>query len=283
MEKNSNTFAMKVGFFLPSYNNLEELKLAINSINSIDAPIVVGVDGSTDGTKEWLQYNQIQFFEHPEGRNLGRAATRNLALQLDWDWVIFMDSDLEFCGKIDSFLINPSTVEINVGTINYKQKDSNKWIHYCSGRGAHKFADGVISYGSFTTGICGIPMNIFRQLNGFDGQFTTYGGEDLEFALRAKNHHIPIIKTSSLMANSNDNKSLEMALNQMERFGETGIKIIQKKHPEIDPYQLKKKITTKFEWLARLIIPLIPIAFQSKMIHYLVYCAVKKGYYSKRT
>ena len=283
MEKNSNTFTMKVGFFLPTYNNLDELKLAINSIKSIDVPVVVGVDGSTDGTKEWLEFNQIQFLEHSSGKNRGRAATRNLALQLDWDWVVFMDSDMEFTGTIDPLIHNPSNVEIFVGIINYTKKDSNNWIHYCSGRGAHKFDDGIIPYGSFTTGICGIPMTLFRHLNGFDEQFTTYGGEDLEFAVRAKNHHAPFIKTSSLQVNSNDNKSLKMALNQLEQFGETGLKIIQKKHPEIDPYQLKKKITTKFEGLAQIITPLLPKTIQTKIIHYLVYCAVKKGYYSKRT
>ena len=282
MEKHSTTFTMKVGFFLPTYNNLEELKLAINSVNSFGVPFVVGVDGSTDGTKEWLKSNQIQFFEHPGGKNRGRAATRNLALQLDWDWVVFMDSDMEFTGTIEPLIQNPSNVEVYVGRILYSRKN-NPWINYCSKRGVHKYTNGTIPYRAFSTGICAVPMALFKHLNGFDEQFTTYGGEDLEFAIRIKNNHSPFFNSSFLKTTSQDNKSLEEALVELKKFGETGLRIIQKKHPDIDPYQLKKKITTKFEWLAHLITSILPIAFQTKFIHYLVYCAVKKGYYSKST
>ena len=282
MEKHSTTFTMKVGFFLPTYNNLEELKLAINSINPFEVPIVVGIDGSTDGTKEWLKSNQIQFFEHPGGGNRGRAATRNLALQLDWDWVVFMDSDMEFTGTIDPLIQNPSNVEVYVGRIRYSRKN-NPWINYCSKRGVHKYTNGPVPYRAFSTGICAVPMALFKHLNGFDEQFITYGGEDLEFAIRIKNNHSPFFKASFLKTTSKDNKSLDEALIELKKFGETGLKIIQKKHTNYDPYQINSRIPIAFEGIARKFLSLMPKKFHSKIIHYLVYCAVKKGFYSKST
>ena len=281
MENNSSMDTMKVGFFLPSFNNLEELKKAIDSILPQSVPFVVGVDGSTDGTLEWLQQNHYAFLHHPNFSNRGRAATRNLAKQLDWDWIIFMDSDLEFTGNIDSFFQNPSNTHLYVGSIRYENKDHNPWVDYCSTRGVNKSKAGIITFESFTTGICAIPRPLFQHLNGFDEQFRTYGGEDLEFAIRAKNHHAPFFKTNDLRAKSMEIKPLETALEQLHDFGKTGLKMIQKKHPNLALYGIKSSIPVWFEPIALKIQAFLPKKLRRVTIHYLVYCSVRKGYYSK--
>jgi glycosyltransferase involved in cell wall biosynthesis len=283
MARNSTQDPMTVGFFLPTFNNLEELKKAINSILPHSVPFVVGVDGSTDGTVEWLQQNHYSFLHHPNFENRGRAATRNLALSLNWDWIIFMDSDLEFTGKLHTFFQNPSHINIYVGYVTYHNKKNNPWLEYCSTRGVHKSIVGPISFESFATGICAVPKPLFHHLKGFDEQFTSYGGEDLEFAMRAKNHHAPFFKSADLSAISWENKSVENALEQLKIFGETGLRIIQKKHPLFDPYRLKSGIPIFFSFLAlKIYNNMPPGGIRRKLIHYLVYCSVKEGFYSKR-
>jgi len=282
MEINSNMDPMKVGFFLPTFNNLEELKKAINSLLPHSVPFVVGVDGSTDGTVEWLQQNHYSFLHHPKFENRGRAATRNLAMQLDWDWIIFMDSDMEFTGNILSFYQNPSNTHIYVGSVHYENKEHNSWLDYCSSRGVNKSKVGVITFESFTTGICAVPRPLFQHLKGFDEQFTTYGGEDLEFAIRAKNHHAPFFKSNDLHVKSSENKQLETALNQMHDFGKTGLRIIQKKHPNLAMYGIKSRIPVSFYSIALKIQDHLPKKLRRVFIHYVVYCSVRRGYYSKR-
>ena len=281
MEINSNMDPMKVGFFLPTFNNLEELKKAINSILPHSVPFVVGVDGSTDGTAEWLQQNHYSFLHHPNFENRGRAATRNLAMKLDWDWIIFMDSDMEFTGNILSFYQNPSNTNIYVGSVRYENKEQNSWLDYCSSRGVNKSKVGVITFESFTTGICAVPRPLFQHLKGFDEQFTTYGGEDLEFAIRAKNHHAPFFKSNDLRVKSSENKPLETALNQMHDFGKTGLRIIQKKHPNLAMYGIKSRIPVSFYSITLKIQDHLPKNLRRVFIHYLVYCSVRRGYYSK--
>lgn len=282
MEINSNMDPMKVGFFLPTFNNLEELKIAIDSILPHSVPFVVGVDGSTDGTVEWLQQNHYPFLHHPNFENRGRAATRNLAMQLDWDWIIFMDSDMEFTGNILPFYQNPSNIHIYVGSVHYENKEHNSWLDYCSSRGVNKSKVGVITFESFTTGICAVPRPLFQHLKGFDEQFTTYGGEDLEFAIRAKNHRAPFFKTNDLRVKSSENKQLETALNQMHDFGKTGLRIIQKKHPNLAMYGINSRIPVSFYSIALKIQAHLPKKLRRVFIHYVVYCSVRRGYYSKR-
>lgn len=282
MEINSSMDPMTVGFFLPTFNNLEELKKAINSILPHSVPFVVGVDGSTDGTVEWLQQNNFSFLHHPNFENRGRAATRNLAMQLDWDWIIFMDSDLEFTGNILPFYQNPSNTHIYVGSVHYENKEHNSWLDYCSSRGVNKSKVGVITFESFATGICAVPRPLFQHLKGFDEQFTAYGGEDLEFAIRAKNHHSPFFKSADLSATSFEDKSVESALEQLKIFGKTGLKVIHKKHPNENLYRLKSIIPTFFSGFVRKIYSGMPSRIGRKLIHYLVYCSVKEGFYSKR-
>lgn len=282
MEINSSMDPIKVGFFLPTFNNLEELKIAINSILPHSVPFVVGVDGSTDGTVEWLQQNNYSFLQHPKFENRGRAATRNLAMKLDWDWIIFMDSDMEFTGNILSFYQNPSNTHIYVGSVHYENKEHNSWLDYCSSRGVNKSKVGVITFESFTTGICAVPRPLFQHLKGFDEQFTTYGGEDLEFAIRAKNHHAPFFKSNDLHVKSSENKQLETALNQMHDFGKTGLRIIQKKHPNLAMYGIKSHIPVSFYSIVLKIQDHLPKKLRRVFIHYVVYCSVRRGYYSKR-
>lgn len=54
----------KITFCISTYNNLEYLKIAIDSVrkNSYfkDAPFIIHAENCTDGTDEWLKENYIQ-------------------------------------------------------------------------------------------------------------------------------------------------------------------------------------------------------------------------------
>ena len=94
---------MLFSIVIPTYNNLDELRrclAALDRLENRDFEVLVGVDGSTDGTRDFLESYAPKFpfyhLYHPGGVNQGRSATRNLALgQLSGKYTLFLDSDME--------------------------------------------------------------------------------------------------------------------------------------------------------------------------------------------
>ena len=88
---------------IPTYNNLKELQGCLQALDAIsegDLEVHVCVDGSTDGTEDWLHSSTFSFplhvHFHPNKENQGRSATRNLALpHLNGKFILFLDSDME--------------------------------------------------------------------------------------------------------------------------------------------------------------------------------------------
>ena len=89
-----------VSVVVPTHNNVDELARCLASLQVQDRPpdrVIVCVDGSTDGTLEHLAAMAdssplaIHTRTHPGNVHRGRAATRNLALDLlDADYVWFV-------------------------------------------------------------------------------------------------------------------------------------------------------------------------------------------------
>ena len=90
-----------VSVVVPTHNNVDELARCLGSLQAQDrAPdrVIVCVDGSTDGTLQYLASLTdssplaIHARTHPGNVHRGRAATRNLALDLlKDDYVWFVD------------------------------------------------------------------------------------------------------------------------------------------------------------------------------------------------
>ena len=92
---------MFVTVVIPTRNNVAELRACLASLDrQTTAPdrIVVCIDGSTDGTTEFLESlsdARVIAVAHPANAHRGRSATRNLALPLLLDgFVLFLDSDM---------------------------------------------------------------------------------------------------------------------------------------------------------------------------------------------
>lgn len=88
---------MKVTIIIPNYNGLRFMKDCLNSLakQTYKAYKLCIVDnGSTDGSKEWLRQNNIDFIDLDT--NLGFAGACNLALKtVDTKYVILLNNDTE--------------------------------------------------------------------------------------------------------------------------------------------------------------------------------------------
>lgn len=236
--------AARIDVIIPTYNNLESLQRCLKGFyhqSFQNFRLIVCIDGSTDGTGEWLKSQTFPFSviikTHADGQNHGRNATRNLALaEISSPYLVFLDSDMwidsHFLSYHLEFAADKKTV--SVGKVSYKNRSTNLWGAYLETRGAGKFAHGdTLPYTHFVTGNSCLPSSVFLKLQGQDSNMKTYGGGDTEFAIRmAKEHPIRLRYNERAVAHSEMDKTLAYAMNQMEEFGRINLPYILKKHPE---------------------------------------------------
>ena len=91
---------------IPSWNNLDYLKLAIASIrrhSTLKHQILVHVNEGSDGTVEWLCSEGIEYTY--SSRNLGVCLSVNQLVGLArHDWIVFLNDDMYCCPGWDAAL-----------------------------------------------------------------------------------------------------------------------------------------------------------------------------------
>jgi cellulose synthase/poly-beta-1,6-N-acetylglucosamine synthase-like glycosyltransferase len=275
---------------IPSFNNLANLKRCLLSLSAPkqDYPaeryrLIVCVDGSTDGTQSWLKNiisgepvadvvqgdeaaeeaetgtalrsTRIILWEHADGGNHGRNATRNLALEvINADRIIFLDSDMRVQPDFLQAHVTPwkdaDDREIRVGKISYTNADENLWAAYLQRRGAGKFGHGEpLPYYYLVTGNSSMPAEAFKEVGGQDAAMRTYGGGDTEFAIRLhKEIGLPLRYNARAEAFSDMEKDLRFALQQMIEFGGINLPYILEKHPGHDQlFNVRRMLSPGFK------------------------------------
>ena len=297
-----------IDVILPTYNNLNELKACLDGFSKQTLPdfrILCCVDGSTDGTMEYLHNERFPFklktITHPDGKRHGRNPTRNLALgHLDSDFLILLDSDLvpdpDFVLNHLSFLRKKEC--ISLGNVIYQNTKQDVLADYIQSRARTKFHAGdMLPVKFFNTQNVAMKTRFFIESGGQDASMTTYGGGDIEFGIRLeKMFGLPIFYHPAALAIGEVNKSLDQVLKQMEEFGAINLKVLRKKHPEYrDIYQVKRlesnRLGDRFirlmlrPWIAKMIrrsVEQAPGSLRRKMIQYLMFYHLTLGYYDKK-
>ncbi|MBL7999282.1 MAG: glycosyltransferase family 2 protein, partial [Candidatus Kapabacteria bacterium] len=288
---------------IPTYNNLAELQeclrgLEHQSLRGFRA--IVCVDGSTDGTLEWLQATEFGFhllvLTHPDGKNHGRNPTRNLALpHMNAEYLCFLDSDI--IPSPDLLVRHKQQLDrcdcVSVGDVRYTNSDTNLWAAYAQTRGKNKFNHGdEIPYYYLATGNCAHRTQHFTTIGGQDPIITRYGGGDTEYALRLHSATgIPVYFNKEAYGTAEMNKDLPTALRQLEEFGETNLHYIHTKHPqETDIFGLRiftgrTLAANILRLLLRLplgmiesIAPILPLQLAIKFLNYSVLRRIYRGW-----
>ena len=297
---------MLFSLVIPTYNNLPELRrclAALQQLQGLDFEVLIGVDGSSDGTVEWLQAATFSFplqvLQHAGGINQGRSATRNLALtKLSGKYVLFMDSDMEaapdLLEKHRVFLERGNAVSI--GSVHYRNRGNNIWVRYTSKRGVAKYAHGTqVSFQYFITPNTALPAAFVTGCDGFDEAIHRYGGEDMELGYRIHLQFAPQFFFNSMaIVTTTQPKTLAEALPQLKEYGATGLRYIVKKWPALaeiywvhrcDSRRIGDRLfefLTKqpFQAIARLLLKITPFFLQKFLINFLVVSNVHEGFRS---
>ena len=236
---------------IPTWNNLKQLKACLSSfLWQQQAPsyrLLVCVDGSTDGTLQYLEglERQIPFLKiliHSDGKHHGVTFTRNLALaHVTAPYVVFFDSDLIATPYLlyhyyNFFQRHPKKVAL--GHVYYGNAIENLWAAYLNWRRQRiALYEKEVPYYYFTTGNSALPAHYFIALKGFCTALSGYGGTDAEFAMRLHKHfHPEFYILPQALAIGVMTKTLEQALKQRRFMGKTNLFTIAQKHPQEKNY-----------------------------------------------
>jgi len=295
---------MSFDIIIATYNNLVELKRCLKSFENQTYKafdVFVCVDGSTDGTVKFLNTAKFNFsfkvLQHPGQENMGRGATRNLAIPyLTSEYLLTFDSDItasaELLEKHYELLNNKDCV--SVGEVVYQNADKNIWAYYQQTRGKGKYKhQEEIPFLYLTTGNAALKTKYFLQIHGQDINMKTYGGEDTEFAYRLhKKFNLPTYFNKDALGYAIMNKSLTLGLEQMEEFGAVNLHYIINKHPDfkelfwfdlitskgIKSFLLRAMLSKINERFALLILPVVTVFLKMKLIGFLVLYRIYAGY-----
>jgi heptosyltransferase-3 len=93
---------------IPTWNNLDYLKLCVDSIlkhSQSDHEIIIHINDGSDGTLEWVKAQGIKY-SHTE-KNIGICMSVNhLVAQASNDWVLFLNDDMVACPGWDTAFSN---------------------------------------------------------------------------------------------------------------------------------------------------------------------------------
>jgi GT2 family glycosyltransferase len=161
-------------------------------------------------------------------------------------------------------------------------------------RGKNKYPPGSsVPALAFNTQNVALRSDDLRAVGGFDETLVGYGGEDTELGLRlAAERGVRFVFNADARATTVEDKSLDQALAQLDRYARTNLRRIRARHPAGPaPYRLDLLESGGFrgramllamnplsDLAARALLPWAPWPVRRRVIDYLVLRTVWRGY-----
>jgi glycosyltransferase involved in cell wall biosynthesis len=201
--------------------------------------IIIVDDGSTDGSREWLQSlhdDNVRVILRDVNR--GRGASRNAGiLAADGDIIVMIDGDHTVARDYLSVHMERHRRErcVIVGKSDFVDKPEFVAInHYLNHGGATKLPpDSRLPGRYFLTRNCSAPKGLLVQVGLFDERFLAWGGEDLDLGLRLEESGVPIHGEPRALAIHHHLRPLAAVLDNMFVYGRDGIPVLLSRHPRL--------------------------------------------------
>jgi len=241
---------LKASIIIPSYNPTAKLSETLDKLvpqSSFIDELIIIIDN--DKYADFAQLLAVKYSSQLKIKivsqpNSGRARSRNNGVELSrGDIVIFLDDDMlaenNLIEKhIQYHLKNPGIIVSGNGYRNPVNAtyDFGKFLIGMEkgwkkdDTGAHQI---TLEKFNFTACNMSLPKTIFKQLGGFDTQFSD--GEDFDFAVRAIQQNIKIIYDSTLLAWHNDWPEIDKYIKRQNEYAFAKMEIL-KAHPEYIEY-----------------------------------------------
>ena len=199
---------MEFSILIPTLNNIEYLKICIDSIkknSNFNHEILVHSNNSTDKTSSYLKQNSIK--EIKSTNNYGLCTALNeLAKEAKNDYLLFLHDDMYICPKWDIVLINEikSFDHNNFYLSGIMIERTNGHINYNFGNTYQDFDEKNLlkKYMSFShKNIQGtdknpslVHKNLWNKVGGMSEEFNPGDASDPDFILKLWNLNVRIFK-----------------------------------------------------------------------------------------
>ena len=191
---------------IPSYNNLEYLKLCIKSIeknSKYDHQIIIHINEGNDGSLEFVKNNNYTFTHSKE--NIGMPKALNKSSQLaTFDYILISHDDFYYCPgwdiefvkeleKINHTKFYLSGTMVGAGQVYF---DAGETV---SSFDEEKLLNNIKNISTFnfqgTTKCPGlIHKDTWNMVGGWSEEFSPTGGDDTDFAMKLWKHNVRIFK-----------------------------------------------------------------------------------------
>jgi glycosyltransferase involved in cell wall biosynthesis len=199
---------MKLSIIIPTFNNLDYLKLFIRSLklnSTFDHEIILHINDGSDGTLEYALENNIK---HTHSKsNIGLCSSMNKAYSLTTtDYILYAHDDMYFCKNWDIFLIKEiknqnnnqyylsgTNVSTRHGLINfdcgstYLDFDEKKFHNFC-------LRDETPDLQSSHWAPHLIHKELWDKIGGFSEEFDPGDGSDPDFCMKLWKQNVRIFK-----------------------------------------------------------------------------------------
>lgn len=238
---------VKCSILIPTYNRLEKLKVVLNALAQQkgieDAEVIIGIDGSTDRTEDYLEEHsknypfRVTFFWI---ENSGRSVIRNQLIERSQgELLIFIQDDIVVCegwlaGHLEAQDQESAAV---IGHVTwYPEQKISPYMHWLE-NGGHmldfrSLKDGVeTDFWHFYMGNLSVPRSLVAELR-FDETLPCYGWEDILFGFHFVKKGNKVYYRASACAFHWDEYLEEDLQEYMKKVGRSAV-AVEKKYPGI--------------------------------------------------
>ncbi|WP_440676334.1 glycosyltransferase family 2 protein [Candidatus Pelagibacter sp. HIMB1593] len=191
---------------IPSFNNLEYLKLCIKSIkknSEFDHQIIVHINDGKDGSLDFIKYNNIEYtFSH---ENIGMPKALNLSSKLaKFTYILISHDDFYYCPGWDIELSKEiekighknfyiSGTMVGAGQVSF---DAGQSIANFNEEHLLKNQEKIETFDFQGTTKCPglVHKDIWNKVGGWSEEFSPTGGDDTDFAMKLWKSDIRIFK-----------------------------------------------------------------------------------------
>jgi glycosyltransferase involved in cell wall biosynthesis len=236
---------------VPTYQRCASLQRCVKSLErqTLDRAtfdVVVVVDGSTDGTREWLDAYRGPLRLHAVAQsNRGRAAACNAGIgAAAGGLIVLLDDDMEAFPEclaahlaahgraVRRGIVGAVPILPQAGGGRTAELMRLKFERHLARLAAPTFKFGVRD---FYTGNFSLPRTLFEEIGRFDESFTQYGNEDLELFVRLQSAGVEIVYDARAAARQWYEKSFAGLARDSMAKGRTSM-LLAEKHPEVRGY-----------------------------------------------
>lgn len=231
-----------------TYQRLPGLQASLPAVLAQDAvpggsETIVVVDGSTDGTVEWLATRRHPALRTIVQGNRGLAAARNRgAAEARGGAVLFLDDDVHPSPGLarahaahqtgeGAVVLGPLPL-LRRGRVSFLAEGVDRWAKALAGRLADPGYTPHLD--DFCFANASVATSILRRTGGFDESFREYGNEDLDYGWRLLSARVPVVFAPEAVAWQHYAKGFRTWVHEWRSVGRADI-ALWRRHPALEP------------------------------------------------